>query len=377
MVKKMMVMLLPIVALSTVRALRAQVPKTIKAAWEIQQADNNKVNARIDSVIRLFPTQAENKIDTPISQTEKGDIESYVNAYYTSSNAIADASGAVATLKAIKGINLPYVGLATPTLERPFLANSELVFRNQPNANFKVQTKDNKDPFPLPEEVTIVFRKMPGTNYEALYSGWGNYYIGFAAIDDLRALRSDTYFFKKVPLKYFELSFIHVRYEDAGSGKGKAKAWVNGEYIGEIVTPDADWQRRLGYGVGIETNSTDFNWLASMFIERGLTDSEREAYFKEIQNAYKIGSLPTLPYASDISLVEKSGKLTVSYKYNGSSAEDKAKVQYQWYKLSPNLGSQKLISTESSITKQTGVKVCVKVTDVKGNSWMFVSGTYN
>lgn len=374
MVKKMILMILPIMALSTAIA---QTPKTIKAAWEIQQAADKKVNARIDSLVHLFPAQQEDKIDTPISQPSKGNIESYVSAYYTSSNIFTEASGVVTGLKAVKGVNLPYVGLAAPTLERPFLANGEIVFRNQPDANFKIQVRDNKNPYPLPEEVTIIFRKMPGTNYEALYSGWGNYYIGFAAIDDLRALRSDTYFSKKSPLKYFELSFIHVRYEDAGNGKGKAKAWVNGIYVGEIVTPDADWPRRLGYGVGIETNSTDFNWLASMFIERGMTDSEREAYFKEIQNAYKIGSLPALPYASDIKIVEQSGKLTASYKYNGADAENKSKVEYQWYKLSPNLGSQKLISTESSITKQSGVKVCVKVTDVKGNSWMYVSGIYN
>lgn len=374
MVKKIIALLLIVACLNV----HAQTPKTIKAAWEIQQADNKKTNARIDSLIRLFPTQPEpGNVDTVVLEPVKSNIESYVNAYYTSSNTVTDVSGAVTDLKAIKGVNLPYVGLPTPTLERPFLANGEVVFRNQPDANFKVQVRDNKNPYPLPEEVTIVFRKMPGTNYEALYSGWGNYYIGFAAIDDLRALRSDTYFSQKSPLKYFELSFIHVRYEDAGNGKGKAKAWVNGTYMGEIITPDADWPRRLGYGVGIETNSTDFNWLASMFIERGMSDQEREGYFKEIWNAYKIGSLPSLPYASDIKVVEQSGKLTASYKYNGANAEDKSKVQYQWYKLSPNLGNQKLISTEASITKQSGVKVCVKVTDVKGNSWMFISGNYN
>ncbi|WP_346238407.1 hypothetical protein ABDK00_008845 [Niabella insulamsoli] len=311
------------------------------------------------------------------SDTSGSSVLDYVDAYYTAEKAGTDSEGRVTFLKAVKGKDMPYVGLPKPTLMKPYLAHGEVVFTNQPNANYKLLVRDNQNPFPLPEEQTIVFRKMPGTDWEAIISGWGNYYLGFGAVGDIRAMRSDAYIKQKVPLHYFELAFLHVRFEDAGGGAGRAKIWLNGKYYGEAASVDRSWSRRLGYGVGIETNSTDFNWLASMFIERGLTEKEREAYFQAIKKKYKIGSRPDLPYASQITLVDKAGKLAVSYKYNGKLAEDKAKIQYQWWKLAPDLGNQQLISTAASIPKQEGVKACVKVTDIKGNSWMFVSGNYN
>ncbi|MCH5598229.1 hypothetical protein [Niabella ginsengisoli] len=304
-------------------------------------------------------------------------IAEYVDAYYSSESVLTDSSGAVLFLKALKGKDLPYVGLPRPTIRKPYLAEKEVVFTNQPNANYKLLTRENSNPFTLPEEQTIVFRKMPGTDWEAIISGWGNYYLGFGGINDIRAMRSDAYVKHKVPLKYFELVFLHVRFENTGNGTGRAQIWLNGEYYGDIISQGQDWSRRLGYGVGIETNSTDFNWKATMFIERGMSTAERDAYFKAIKKEYKIGSMPYLPYASNINIIEKGGKLFASYKYNGKNPENKSKVEYQWWKLAPDLGSQLLISTSPAIANQSGVKVCVKVTDIKGNSWMFVSGTYN
>ncbi|MGN7786820.1 hypothetical protein ACTJIJ_19965 [Niabella sp. 22666] len=361
--------LFSIALLFTAITATAQTPKTIKAAWEIQQADNTATNARIDSLIRVISMVGvkDPVIETPV--IDRGDIEKLVNAYYTSSAAVVDGSGSITRLKANKGQDLPYVGLANPTIAKPYLAGGEVVFSNQPNANFKLLTRSNDQPFAFPEEITIVFRKMPGTDYEALLSGWGNYYLGFSS-DNIRAGNSDAYLQSKAFPKYFELCYLHARYEATG-----ITLWLNGRILGRVATTKLE--RRLGYGVGIETNSTDFNWIASMFIERGLTDQEREQYFKSIQTAYKIGTMPSLPYASEVKAVNQSGRLFASYQYNGANAEDKTKVQYQWWKLSPDLGSQKLISTESSIPYQSGVKVTVKVTDVKGNSWMFISGQYN
>lgn len=312
------------------------------------------------------PKPEEPKPSNPVQTTG---IEKFVNAYYTSSNAITDAAGVVTRLKAVKGSDLPYVGLLAPTIARPYLANGELVFTNQPNANFKLLTRQNNNPFALPEEVTIVFRKLPGTAWEAIMSGWGNPYIGFSG-DNIRAGNAESYLKTPAFPALFQLSYIHVKYEVDG-----ATVWLNGRHLGKI--PTTNIYRRLGYGVGIETNSTDFNWLASMFIERSMSDQERAEYFKAIEATYKIGSMPTLPYASDIKVVSSGGRMTASYKYNGVAAEDKSKVQYQWWQLSPDLGTQKLISTAGSIPATRGVKVCVKVTDAKGQSWMYVSGTYN
>ncbi|WP_346236168.1 hypothetical protein ABDK00_016825 [Niabella insulamsoli] len=312
----------------------------------------------------------------PQTPVETGAIESFVDAFYTASSVVTDKTGAVVGIKALKGKDINYTGIASPTLIKPYQIGNEVVFTNQPNANYSLLTRPNGNFFPLPEEQTIVFRKLPGTDWEAIVSGWGNYYIGFGSINDLRAMTSDLYFKNKIDLQYFTLNFLHLRFEDAGSGKGKAKAWLNGDYIGEVTTSNSSWSRRLGYGVGIETNSADFNWLASMFIERGLTDAERERYFNQIEAAYPIGSLPNHPYASNISFSNRSGRLIPSYEYNGANPEDKSRVEFQWWKLSPDLSNQKLISTDASIATQSGVKVCVKVTDVKGNTWMFVSGNY-
>lgn len=358
--------LVPVLAMS-------QTPKTIKAAWQIQQADDAKTNARIDSLISvLFPTPKPEEPKPVDPQPEQpvpvSDISKFVDAYYTAYN--VELSGNIVTkIKGVKGPDLPYIGIAKPTITRPYLLNGEIIFTNQPNANFKVQTRDNSKPFNLPEEFTIVFRKLPGTDWEAISSGWGNYYLGMGG-GNLRAGNADSYLKTAASLPLFQLCFIHCKYEANG-----VTLWLNGRNLGKIATTNI--YRRLGYGVGIETNSADFNWQASMFIERALTDSEREQYFKAIAATYKIGSLPELPYASGVAITTSGGKMTATYKYNGANAEDKSKVQYQWWQMADGLTTQKLISTASSISSTRGVKVCVKVTDVKGNSWMYVSGTYN
>lgn len=349
----------------------AQTPKTIKAAWEIQQADSKKTNQRIDSLIAVFapdpkPEQPKPPVTDPVQVKA---IADFVNAYYTSSNVELNAAGAVTKIKGIKGPDLPYIGLLNPTLGRPWINNGELVFTNQPLANFKVQVKDNDKPFPLPEEFTIVFRKMPGTEWEALVSGWGNYYIGFSG-DNIRAGNSGNYLKTPAFPTYFMLSYLHCRFDTDG-----VSMWLNGKSIGKALSNDV--YKRMAYGVGIETNSTDFNWLATMYIERGLNDQERADYFKAIESTYKIGTMPAWPYASEVKALRQGNNLVASYKFNGANPEDKSKVQYQWWKLSPDLGTQKMISTAASIPYQTGVKLTVKVTDNKGHSWMFISGQYN
>ncbi len=343
--------------------------KTVKAAWGTQPAKKTGAREHIDSFIRSISGVG---VQYPVIDNlveEKGDILEYADVYYTSAGAVVDGSGAVTKLKAVKGADMPYVGLANPTIAKPYLAGGEVVFSNQPNSNFKLLTRENDKPFSFPEELTIVFRKMPGTDYEAILSGWGNYYLGFGN-DNIRAGNSNGYLQAKAFPKYFELCYLHARYETNG-----IFLWLNGRSLGKISTTDIS--RRLGYGVGIETNSTDFNWIASMFIERGLSEEERTAYFKAVRSNYKIGSMPGSPYASEVKAVQQSGKLVASYKYNGLNAEDKSKVAYQWWKLSPDLGKQVLIGTGLSVPYQTDVKVTVKVTDVKGNSWMFISGQYN
>lgn len=343
--------------------------KTLPSAWGIQRAKNLKPHEQIDRFIRSISGVG---VKDPVIDdlvVEKGDILKFADAYYTSAGAIADGSGVVTRLKAVKGPDIPYAGLSSPTIARPYLAGGEVVFSNQPNANFKLLTRNNDQPFSFPEEITIVFRKMPGTEYEALLSGWGNYYLGFSN-DNIRAGNASGYLTAKAFPKYFALSYLHARYEANGIA-----LWLNGKSLGKVGTTDIT--RRLGYGVGIETNSTDFNWVASMFIERGLSDEERAEYFKTVQSNYKIGAMPGLPYASEVKAVNQSGKLVASYKYNGIHAEAKSKVAYQWWKLSPDLGKQVVIGTGVSIPYQKDVKVTVKVTDVKGNSWMFISGQYN
>lgn len=311
---------------------------------------------------------------------KRSSLPDFVDAYYSADNVVSDANGVVSALKPVKGnYDIPYSGIPSPTLQRPYLLNGEVVFKNQPYASFKKQVRDNKNPYPLPEEMTIVFRKMPGTNYEALISGWGNYYIGFAEINKIRAATNSTYFPSSNSLKFYELSFIHVRFEDNGDGTPKAKAWINGTYIGELKSTDKSWPRRMSYGVGIETNATDNNWKATMFIERGLSDEQRSEYFSLIKQTYNIGSMPAYPYASNINKTIKNGKWVVSYKYNGKNPENVSKVQYRWYKCDPDLTHQTLIGTGTSVPydPKVEVKVCVKVTDVNGLSWMYISGTYN
>lgn len=357
--------LLLLVAIASVAAQA----KKAKSPWGIQPAKNTNTPEQIDSFIRSVSGVG---VKYPVIDNlvvEKGDILEFADAYYTSAGAVTDGSGVVIKIKAVKGSDMPYVGLTNPTIAKPYLAGGEVVFSNQPNANFKLLTRGNDKPFSFPEELTIVFRKMPGTDYEAILSGWGNYYLGFGN-DNIRAGNSNGYLQAKAFPKYFELCYLHARYEANG-----ITLWLNGKNLGKVSTTDIS--RRLGYGVGIETNSTDFNWIASMFIEKGLSDEERLAYFRAVRSNYKIGTMPGSPYASEVKAVQQSGKLVASYKYNGLNAEDKSKVAYQWWKLAPDLGKQVVVGTGPSVAFQTDVKVTVKVTDVKGNSWMFVSGQYN
>lgn len=320
-------------------------------------------------MIAIYP----GKILQAGSQPQPSLVADFVDHYYRSTD--VEIEGNVVTrLNSVKGgVNVPYVGLDTPTLERPYLNKNEVVFTNQPNANFKQLVRQDGNPFALPEEITIVFRKMPGTDFEALLSGWGNYYVGFGSTSQLRALNSDTYYSTPISLPYFSLNYLHLRYE--GGATGICRAWLNGEYIGQVTANT--WVRRQGYGVGIETNSTDFNWLASMFIERGMTDTERQGYFSAIEEEFNIGSILDLPYANNLTVGTSGGNHVANYTYVGSQPQNTELTEYRWYKLNPNLGSQQLISTSATVPAQSGVKVCVKVCDNQGRSWMFISSKYN
>ncbi|GAB3024311.1 hypothetical protein GCM10027051_31150 [Niabella terrae] len=304
----------------------------------------------------------------PEPEPEHKILNDYVDALYDAwYRDVAKDGSTVTEIYAIKGPNMPYVGLANPTIQRPYYLDGEIVFTNQPNANFKKLVRPNDKPFDFPEEVTMVFRKTEGTDFEALMSGWGNYYLGFSN-DNIRAGNANGYLKEKAFPEYFKLSYIHARYEKDG-----IHIWLNGAYKGKIETTDISW--RLGYGVGIETNSTDFNWKATMFIERGMEDDERQEYFRAVEAMYDIGSLPQNPYASDILLWKEDGRLVPTFKYNGKKAQ--GKVEYQWWKMVDGLAKQELISTDRTIPYQKGVKCCVKVYDVDGEGWMFVSGKYN
>lgn len=355
---------------------QSQTPKTIKAAWEIQQADSKKTNERIDSIVRAItsigtkPPIIEPKPSEPTGPVDPvaGDIEKYVSAFYSSSNVEVDANNTVTKIKGIKGPDLPYNGIANPTIIKPYLLNGEVVFTNQPNALYSVQSRANGSFFPVPEEFTLVFRKMPGTDWETLWNGWGDYYLGFGG-GKIRVLNNSTYSNAEQP-DYFSLTMLHVLVE-----LNKATIWIDGVKAGEATS--SDMYRRLAYTVGSPTNSVDYNWLATMFIERKMTDTERAEYFKAVKGKYAIGSLPAQPYAEEVWMTNANGRLTAGYVYKGANPEDKSKVQYKWWKLSPDLSKQVVIGTSASIPYQTGVKVTVKVTDNKGNSWMPISGTYN
>lgn len=98
--------------------------------------------------------------DTPPQKTQK-QITDFVDAYYTSSQYETDDQGRVSLLRAVKGTDLPYVGLECPTLQRPYIAHGELVFTNQPNANFKLLDRQNNDPYSLPKNKPLYSGRCP------------------------------------------------------------------------------------------------------------------------------------------------------------------------------------------------------------------------
>lgn len=329
----------------------------------------------------------------PTTPTYTYDFEKYVNdAFYAvdakDSNGIACVNGSYPYMipDRIGTFNLKYTGVYSPgTLGRPVWMDGTIWFPNQSNAQYESSqvayssSVSTGGLFNLPEEYTIVFRKMPGTDWERISGPPGDYYLGFGG-GNIRVLESNTYLTANVVPAEFQIGYLHVLIEGS-TGNYTGTVWENGVLVQSIETTNQAWLRNK-CSLSTNTNATDHDWIAKFYKNGKMTDSEREDYFTQLNSYFNVGQLPSKPYASDIYKTQSGTSYTAHYIYNGSNAEDTTKTQYLWYEVTSDNGGA-LIHTVIGNTKTityTGsnqIRATVEVCDIDGNTWRYVNGVYS
>lgn len=328
-----------------------------------------------------------NDAGNPLSQTFS--FESYIDNAYYATNALnsrglrCQDGDAVMAIPDSKGsMNIKYTGTNNPTLGIPKYLNGSIVITNQSDAvylsdevayNSSVSTIGL---YNLPEEVTMVFRKMPGTDWEAI-STTNDYYIAFGG-GALRVMGPAVFLPGPLPDMNFKVSILHVRfYKNAGADA--ADVWLNGASLG-TVTNAAGMYRSKNRSISVHTNASDHDLLAKFY--KSGTISNRADYFKQLNTYFNAnpGPVANQPYASNITKSKNGNQYTANYVYNGLKPENSSAVQYQWYELINNgafthipLGTTKTIS----YTGSNSIRPTVKVFDSLGNSWRYVNGLYD
>lgn len=325
------------------------------------------------------------KIQQQLTEPPTSTLYSFVdNIFYAvdakDANGLSCVNGSIPqTISDRKGgMNLTFAGDANPSLGRDIWMDGSIWFQNHSQGHF--ESVSNPTLFPLPEEFTIVFRKMPGTDWERISGPGGDYYLGFGG-GHIRVINQDNYLSTPSVPKDFEIGYIHVLLEGS-TGNYSANVWKNGQLI-ETTSSTTSWLRNK-CSLSTDTNASDHDWIAKFYKKGKMTDADRATYFSLLSNEFTIGQMPSKPYASNVNKVYSGSTLTAAYTYNGINAEDTTKTEYKWYELgfggtSGGYLIHNLIGTTKSITYSGSnqTRVCVKVYDTNNNSWRFVNGVYS
>jgi hypothetical protein len=316
-------------------------------------------------------------------------FEDYIdNAYYATNalNAIGQAcqnGDAVITIPDSKGsMDIEYVGDTTPTLGIPQYLNGSIVITNQSDAVYLSDEVAYNSPvstsglYNFPEEVTMVFRKMPGTDWEAI-STTNDYYIAFGG-GALRVTSPSIFLSGSLSDIYFKVAVLHIRFYQ-NAGVDAADVWLNGTSLGTVSNP-AGMYRSKNRSISVHTNASDHDLIAKFY--KSGTISNRTDYLQQLNTYFNADQGPAAnqPYASGITKSKTGNQYTAHYVYNGVNAENTSAVQYQWYELINNgafthvpLGTTKTII----YTGANSIRPTIKVFDNLGNSWRYVNGLYD
>ncbi|MCH5715590.1 hypothetical protein [Niabella hibiscisoli] len=336
--------------------------------------------------LQSINTVVVNDAGNPLSQIFT--FESYIDNAYYAANAL-NAGGqkckngdAVITIPDSKGnVSIKYNGASAPTLGIPKYLNGSIAVTNQSDAvylssevayNSSVSTTGL---YNLPEEVTMVFRKMPGTDWEAI-STTADYYIGFGG-GALRVMSPAVFLPGTLPDINFKVAILHVRFYKSGSADA-ADVWLNGISLGTVTTSSGMY-RSKNRSISVHTNASDHDLIAKFY--KSGTISDRADYLKQLNTYFNAneGPLANQPYASNVTKSKSGNQYTANYVYNGLKPENASAVQYQWYELINNgafthvpLGTTKTIT----YTGPNAIRPTIKVVDSLGNSWRYVNGLY-
>lgn len=309
----------------------------------------------------------------------KADLNAYnTNAFYADAANVV-GGGALVDGAIISGFPdaltdkvIPYAGQTTPSRGRPKYFEGTIPFYNEKEVYFYGYDSGQGWPaYTNPQEMTLVFRKMPGQDFEAMSI---DNYIGEAG-GQLRVGDQFGTIGANTASTSFEITIIHVRITASGSNRIWT-VWKNGTQIGSYTCTSS----RGSYAINVHTNAADHDFIAKFYKQGVMSDSDRTAYLEKLNTYFGAGSLPNKPYASNVGCTRSgsgNNTYTASYSYNGVNPQNVSAVEYQWYELINEGGftQVKLAGTTQSIfyNGANAIRPEVKVTDNQGNTWRFVN----
>lgn len=342
----------------------------------------NKLQALVIEEIGLVTPDPDPE---PEPDVEKAAINNLVDVAYwadegrNASDQLASEGDVIQSIPDAKGNhNVIYNGDLNPDLGRPVKIGKGIDWYNQSETYFSKTVSQRS----LPEEVTIVFRHMPGQGWENIQGVFGAIYFGFGGGKDVpetgggrgvRVLDSNIWVDQTVPLVYLEVSTLHMLVETYNVTGTKATVWYNGVLLGEVTSNTS--YRRTSFGIGSFTNCVEHIFFGAFHKFSKFTDQQRIDYLDMVHSFFGQGSLPDKPYASNVQHSINENNHTCNYTYNGVNPENSAAAQYRWYERSGSAFQYTLIGTTKTVVySESNTLVCsVKVQDNQGNSWRYVS----
>ncbi|MGV3505100.1 MAG: hypothetical protein ACO1O1_15430 [Adhaeribacter sp.] len=209
---------------------------------------------------------------------------------------------------------------------------------------------------------------------------------------------------ENVPIPFLTKTLVRIKFDGNNSEIFINNQRVQGPLAGGYFSEgnNSQW---LNLVIGASTNNAYWDWYASYYKRGNFAPSMAQEVYTALAERHQIGSLPPLPYASNIKIVRTGDNYSVDYTFNSPLPypEDKTKTEYQFiygergpgpnifgaYYI-PQLANQKVINRLdyavgntkgnpelfSSINNYAWFRIIVKVYDTEGNSWRFQSAQW-
>lgn len=244
-------------------------------------------------------------------------------------------AGTYQSIPAAKGgISLDYKGAVKPTLGLPYITKEGLLFlQNQTNVRYIANIKGDGDHTDIknavyPREVWIAMYKPDYFVWEQFCNG--DFYMGDlgAANNGVRFTNDPTIpiFNAKIPVNQYSVWRVRLTATPSSptTNNVNVELWINGikqPSNGQVQT----WFRKYYcVALGTDTNNEHVGF-AEIFHTPVLSDADADKITTEMLAEYGAN---TLPYASNVVVVNDGKNQTVTYKYNGNAPQ--GSVQVRW-----------------------------------------------